>query len=61
MRLIKTARIGNDYVYVDCFRELVSEPGEIGCPDQRSALWGRRGWADSDHALRSGRCPYAHV
>ena len=29
MRFIKMHGIGNDYVYIDCFREIVSEPEKL--------------------------------
>ena len=60
MRFIKM-RIGNDYVYIDCFRETVSEPERLAVQiSDRHFGVGGDGLIlimPSDRA----ECPYAHV
>ena len=44
MKFTKMQGLGNDYVYVNCFKEKIEEP-----------FRGRIGWSDPDQPIESGR------
>ena len=53
MKFTKMHGIGNDYVYVNCFEETVSNPSAVAkfVSDRHFGI----GWTDSDQAIRCGR------
>ncbi len=55
MKFTKMHGIGNDYVYVNCFKEKIEDPSALAVRISDRHFRGRIGWSDPDQPIESGR------